>query len=91
MKANTESTITVEKLEKYLVDRLKNSNSKNNFGLKECPPRMLTWEEANDYCGVSKEEYEQSTRLYQIGFTITGKGGWDMFWESVREQCKTFS
>lgn len=82
-----ETVLSLGDLEKYLMDRLKDKNPKNDFGLSKYPPRKLTWQEANALCGISEEEYENSTGLYQIGYTITGLGGFNMFTQAIKDNA----
>lgn len=80
-------TLTVKDIETFLFDTLKSRPKDDDFGLSKFPPRKLTWQEANSYCGISQEEYENSTGLYQIGYTITGLGGWNLFMKELRNKA----
>lgn len=90
IKPENKGTLTVKDLEAYLIDRLKDRPKKDNYGLSKFPPRKLTWEEANSICGISREEYENSTGLYQIGYSLTGKGGFDIYQQELRNYCQNY-
>ena len=78
-------TLNLKGLEAYLVDRLKSKpEGKDPYGLRKFPPRKLTWEEANAVCGISEEEYENSTGLYQIGYSLTGLGGFELYFKQLK-------
>lgn len=79
-------TLHLKEIEKFLMDIVKN-RPKDDFGLSEFPPRKLTWQEANSLCEISQEEYENSTGLYQIGRSITGIGGWNLFMKELRNKA----
>lgn len=88
IKPENQGTLNVKDLEAYIMSRFKNRPKKDDYGLSEFPPRKLTWQEANSICGISEEEYENSTGLYQIGYSLTGKGGFDIYQQELRNFCK---
>lgn len=82
-------TLNLKDLEAYLVDRLKSKpEGKDPYGLRKFPPRKLTWQEACPILEISKEEYENSTGLYQIGYSLTGEGGFRIYQEELQRMAK---
>ena len=82
-------SLNLKDLEDYLIERLKNKPEDSDpYGLRKFPPRKLTWEEANAVCGISQEEYENSTGLYQIGYSLTGEGGFKIYQEELQRMAK---
>jgi hypothetical protein len=52
-----------------------------------CEPGVLSHQEAHSFCGVSKEEYEDSTKLFRLpNGAITGIGGWNLFQKASKEE-----
>ena len=90
IKSENKETLNVKNLEAYIMSRLKDRPKNDDYGLSKFPPRKLTWEEANSICGISEEEYENSTGLYQIGYSLTGKGGFDIYQQELKNHCQTY-
>lgn len=51
---------------------------------------VLEYEEAKAYVDLTKEEYENSSKLYWVGNTLTGKEGFENFTNSLNKVSKEF-
>lgn len=57
-----------------------------------CEPGILSFQEAHSFCGVSEEEYENSTKLFRLpNGAITGLGGWNLFQKALKDEISKYN
>lgn len=78
-----DKTLNLKDLETFFLKRI-NSRQRKYYNA-----RKLTWEETQAFTNFTQEEYENSTGLYILpNGSMTGKGGWDLYANTLMELAK---